>query len=286
MDLRFRAQFLVLLLPVLLVVLPAYSQRRVRHLGPPSTQSFSKPLADAQALAFMLQRNRADVAAVLRSPNAHWPGNVDDLISAANQKNIEPTTIEVGDVMPWMAMRLHGHPTAAGAWIWAGKTAIKAFRFNFESGGRHWQFIAPALCGNFWVREYVIQVGTGVVDIPSKRTTSTDTNGRLIKGGPITIQTNTGIEIKGGDIKIEGGNLTINATSVTLTGPVTLTGVPSTCTSNCAPACTPTCYCEEEDRSNANSPQGQGKQGEAPPGGWPKRWVICPCKNLPMSSNR
>ncbi len=94
---------------------------------------------------------RPDILDILKQWG--WTGDPADLFAAAATHEIVDWDIPVGEVMPFMSSRSHGHPVCLRNVTWAGWDPIHAYAFTFASTGRLWRCITPKPCSNFFVED-------------------------------------------------------------------------------------------------------------------------------------
>lgn len=155
-----KTKLLAIVTPALalgMLALPAEAQQhRATRLGNPVTR-FAKKLPrkpDDVRVLLRGEKTKGDVAAVLNE--AGWKGNLEDLDRAAASAEIVEVEIAPGTRIPFMASRerRRGNPPhALMDVLWAGRTPIKAYAFDFTSNCSRYRVYVPKPCGNFWVEE-------------------------------------------------------------------------------------------------------------------------------------
>src|SRR5580692_4399460 len=83
---------------------------RIKALGE-TAHVFNPPLNEPDDLRRMIGAHLADVETVLRRPGSGWTGRIEDLEHAAQFAQVELLSVNVGERLPWMAMRRNGRPT-------------------------------------------------------------------------------------------------------------------------------------------------------------------------------
>jgi len=125
-------------------------QHRATRLGDPAHR-FAKPLQTPEDLRrlFSDPALKADLASIL--DQAGWKGNVEDLRRAAATAPIVAVKLPTGTRLPFMSSRNQGKPVTLIDVLWAGKTPIDAYEFEFVSKGWKYRCVTPKVCANFLV---------------------------------------------------------------------------------------------------------------------------------------
>jgi uncharacterized repeat protein (TIGR01451 family) len=125
---------------------------RATRLGNPATR-FAPPLSTPEELRalFRNEKLRPDFAAVLKQWG--WPGNLEDLFSAAATAPVQETEIPVGTTMPFMSSRDGGRPVCLRNVLWAGGAAAPGYAFHFNSAGHRYRCVTPKACSNFFLED-------------------------------------------------------------------------------------------------------------------------------------
>jgi uncharacterized repeat protein (TIGR01451 family) len=125
-------------------------QHRATHLGNPATR-FAPPLnvPDDLRSRFRDEKLLPDIASVLHQWG--WPGNLNDLRSAALTNEITEVKIPAGTVMPFMSSREEGKPICLRNVTWAGAEPISAYSFTFSSRDHRYRCVTPKPCSNFFI---------------------------------------------------------------------------------------------------------------------------------------
>jgi len=120
----------------------------VRRLNNPRTRFYTPPMRSQDDFRKFVEVRKDSIRQVLQA--AGWSGSADDLMTALSSGTIGETTISTGTQIPFMAYRKNGKAGATMNIDYRG-AAFDAYYIDFESGGNGYRFVAPKICGNFWI---------------------------------------------------------------------------------------------------------------------------------------